>query len=126
MLIIGHPWVAHNKFRKIFSADDIKESNTSEIMLLEPLVESHGLAKYCQENDVAFALSVNTLKAAIFANNLGASYIICEADVASIIHPIAEQYLFDTQLLVLISDEKEIENISRLGIDGVIFPEAIV
>jgi len=126
MQIIGHPWIEHPKFNKIFSLGDITENKEDEVVLLEPLVESHDLATHCKSNNVSFAVTVNTLKGALFANSLGATYMVCEKDMAFIIHPIAEQYLFDTQILVLIHDEKEIEQIARLGIDGVIFPEALI
>ena len=94
-------------------------------MVLEPLVDAHNLAKYCQENDIAYAVPVNKLREAIFANALGASYIICEEDDAMMIQPIAQEYLFDTRVLVLIHEEKSITKIARSFIDGVIFAEAI-
>ena len=125
MIIVGHPWVESTKFCKIFAVEDIKKSSADDVVLLEPIVDSHQLAKYCQENDIVFAVTVNSLKEAIFANALGAKYMVCEEDDALIIHPIAQEYLFDTRVLVLIHDEKEIAKIARSGIDGVIFPEAI-
>ncbi len=125
MIIIGHPWVESRKFCKIFSIDDIKKSNPNDIVLLEPIVDSHKLAKYCQENNIPFAVTVNSLQEAIFSNALGAKYMVCEEDDALIIHPVAQEYLFDTRVLVLIHDAKEISKIARSGIDGVIFPEAI-
>ena len=125
MIIIGHPWVKSPGFCKVFAAEDIKKSVAGDIVLLEPLVESHSLAVYCKSNSIAFAVTVNTLKEAIFANALGTKYIVCEEDAALIIQPIAQEYLFDTRILVLIHDEKEIAKIARSGIDGVIFPEAI-
>ena len=125
MIIIGHPWVESPKFCKVFSKADIKKSQPVDIVLLEPITDSHSLAKYCQENNIPFAVTVNSLKEAIFTNALGAKYIICEEDDALIIYPIAQEYLFDTRVLVLIHDEKEISKIARSGIDGVIFPEAI-
>ena len=124
-MIVGHEWVKSPKFCKIFSKEDIKKSKPEDIMLLEPLGDSQKLATYCQENNIVFAVTVNSLREAIFANALGANYMICEEDDALIIHPIAQEYLFDTQVLVLIYDEKEITKIARSGIDGVIFPAAI-
>jgi len=125
MIIIGHPWIESKRFCKVFSQEDIKKSKANDVVLLEPLVDSHEYAKYCQENQIPFAVVVNTLNEAIFANALGASYIICEEDDALMIQPIAQEYLFDTRILVLIHDEKEINKIARGGIDGVIFAEAI-
>ena len=125
MIIIGHKWVESPKFCKVFSQDDIKKSTANDIVLLEPLVESKTLATYCHDNDIAYAVTVNSLNEAIFANALGAKYMVCEEEEALIIQTIAQEYLFDTRILVLIYDEKEIAKIARSGVDGVIFPEAI-
>ena len=125
MIIVGHPWVKSPKFHKVFTTDDIKKSKAEDVVLLEPLVDSHTQANYCHENKIVFAIVVSTLKEAIFANSLGAKYIICENNDALNIQPIAQEYLFDTRILVLINHEKEINQIARGGIDGVIFSEAI-
>jgi len=125
MIVIGHPWIKSQKFCKVFSIEDIKNSKTDEIVLLEPLVDSHSHAHYCQDNNTVYAVVVNTLDDAIFANALGAKYMICEEDDALMIQPIAQEYLFDTRILVLIHSDKDIAKIARGGIDGVIFAEAI-
>jgi hypothetical protein len=125
MIIIGHPWINSPQLCKIFSLEDIKKTQANQIVLLEPLNESCAIAKYCQENSIAFAVTTHTLTDALFANALGAKYIICEEDDASIIQPIATEYLFDTRILVLIHSENEISKIARVGIDGVILSEAI-
>lgn len=126
MIVIGHPWVESPKFCKVFSKEDIKKCAPGSVVVLEPLADSHKLAAYCQKNDIPYALPVNKLKEAIFANALGASYIICEEDDAMMIQPIAQEYLFDTRILVLIHEEKEMTKIARSLIDGVIFAEAII
>ena len=125
MLIVGHPWIKSKKLSKVFSEEDIKNSKQEDIVLLEPLVDSHGLAHYCQENDIDYAVVTNSLDDAVFANALGAKYMICEEDIALMIQPVAQEYLFDARILVLIHNEKEISKIARGGIDGVIFAEAI-
>jgi NAD(P)H-dependent flavin oxidoreductase YrpB (nitropropane dioxygenase family) len=125
MILIGHPWIKSPEFCRVFSLVDIQKSAAEQVVLLEPLVDSHMLAQYCQENSVAYAVVVNTLDEAIYANALGAAYIICDEDTALMVQPVAQEYLFDTRVLVLIHSEKEISKIARGGIDGVIFAEAI-
>ena len=125
MIIIGHPWIESNRFFKVFSIKDIEKSQPRDIVLLEPLVDSHNHAIHCQNNNIPYALVVSTLEDALFANSLGAKYIICEEDDAVMIQPIATEYLFDTRILVLIHSEKEIAKIARANVDGVIFAEAI-
>jgi hypothetical protein len=125
MIIIGHPWIESSRFCKVFSEEDIKKCKADDIILLEPLVDTIRLAKYCQTNDIPYAVTVNTLNEAIFCNALDANFMICEEDEACVIQPIAQEYLFDTKVLVLIHDEKDIVKIARSGIDGVIFAEGI-
>jgi len=125
MIVIGHPWIKSQKLRKVFSIEDIKSSDSNDIVLLEPLVDSHTFAAYCQENGIAYAVVVNSLNDAVFANALGAKYLLCEEESALMIQPIAQEYLFDASILVLIHNEKEISKIARGGIDGVVFAEAI-
>ena len=125
MIIIGHPWVASPVFRKVFSIEEIGYLKDEEIVLLEPLSESIDIARYCQKKQIDFAIAVDKVRNALIANALGARYIVCQQEDAMEIQPIAERYLFDTKVLVLIDDEKEIERIARFSIDGVIFPQAI-
>lgn len=125
MIIIGHPWIKSNKFCKIFSLENLSTCTTDAIALLEPLVDSYSYAQHCQSNNIPFAIVVSTLDDALFANALGAKYILCEEDHALMIQPIAQEYLFDARILVLIHSDKEISKIARGGIDGVIFAEAI-
>lgn len=125
MIIIGHPWIESPLFCKVFSSEAIKQTQPNQIVLLEPLNVSHEIARYCQKNSVAFALITNTLEDALYANALGANYMVCEEDDAAIIQPIANEYLFDTRLLVQIESEKEMVKIAHAGIDGVIYQTAI-
>ncbi len=125
MIIIGHPWVESKRFCKVFCREDIANSKADDIVLLEPLVDAVELAQYCQQNNIAYAITVNSLKEALFSNALGADYIICTEEEALLIQPIAQEYLFDSKVLVLIHDEKEIVKIARSGVDGVLFVEAI-
>ncbi len=125
MIIIGHPWVESRRFHRVFTSEDIVQSHADDVVLLEPLVDSVTLARHCQSNGIVYAITVNSLKEALFANALGAAYIICKEEEALLIQPIAQEYLFDSKVLVLIHDEKEIVKIARSGIDGVLFVEAI-
>lgn len=125
MIIIGHPWIESPVFCKVLSQEEIKKTLPSQVVLLEPLNQSHTIACYCQTNSVAFAVMTKTLEEALYANALGASYIICDEKDAAIIQPVANEYLFDTRILVEIESKKEMLNIARAGIDGIIYKTAI-
>jgi hypothetical protein len=126
MLIFGHPWVETPRFVKIFSLEDIDKTRREDILLLEPLSVSIELAKHCRDNGLSFAPTISTLKEALLANALGATYVLCQHEQAIEVQKIAEEYLFDTKILVLAEDERGIETMARFGIDGVVFPAAIV
>jgi hypothetical protein len=126
MLIFGHPWVESPRFVKVFSVEEIGRTMPEDILLLEPLNVSIELAKHCRKNGLTFAVTVNSTQEAIFANALEASFIIAEHEQAITIQKIADDYLFDTRVLVLIENDKRIETMARFGIDGVIYPAAIV
>lgn len=125
MKIFGHPWIESEKFNKVYSVEDINITKEDSLVLLEPLVESIELAQYCHKNSIPYAIPVGSLKEAIFVNELSATYMICKEENGFIIQPIAQQYLFDTEVLVLISDEKDIAKLALQGIDGVIFADVI-
>jgi hypothetical protein len=125
MIIVGHPWVASPTFKKVFAIEEIDRLQADEIALIEPLPESTKMAQHCQQNRIDFAITVNEIRHALFANALGATYVVCQQEDAMEIQPIAERYLFDTKVLVLVEEEKEIERMARFSIDGVIFPQAI-
>ncbi|WP_456457833.1 hypothetical protein [Nitratifractor sp.] len=126
MLIFGHPWVEGPRFVKIFTVEEIDGSKAREILLLEPLNVSIDLVRHCRRNGLAFALTISTLKEALLANALGAAYVLCQHEIGIEIQKVAEEYLFDTKVLVLVEEEREIETMARFGIDGVVFPRAIV
>jgi len=126
MLIFGHPWIESPRFMKVFSIEEIEKIQADEIALLEPLNVSINIARYCKANDIAFSVTINNIRDAVFANALKADYMLCQHEQAIIIQKIADDYIFDTKILVVIEDEKSIDNIIRFGIDGVIFSKAIV
>jgi len=125
MIIIGHPWITSVSFRKVFFQKEVQTSLVNEIIVLAPLAESHDLAMYCDRQTIPYALNVDSLKDAVFANALHAKYILCSIEDAKELQVTAQEYLFDTRILVKIEDESEIDAIAKLGIDGVIFLSAI-
>ncbi len=126
MLIFGHPWIDSPQFRKVFSIEELGQLAKEEIALLEPVSESIALAQHCQNHSLPYVLTVGSVREALIANALGATYLVCQQEDAMEIQPIAERYLFDTKVLVLIDDDREIERMARFSIDGVVFPQAIL
>ena len=101
MIIIGHPWIKSNRFFKVFSIKGIENSQADDIILLEPLVDSHTYAQHSQAYDIPFAVVVNNLEDALFANALGDKYVICDEGAALMIQPTPQEYHFYTRIMVL-------------------------
>ena len=72
------------------------------------------------------AISVENITEILYASALGASYIVVEKELAKTAQNLADNYLFDAKILVMIESEDEIEELALLGADGVIFADAIV
>jgi hypothetical protein len=123
--IIGHPWIESERFVTVDSMEKITGSPAGSVLLFDDLSVSIELLHYCQREGLPFALRAGEAKTALFAHALNARYVIAEKVIVQAIQELAQNYLFDTQILVEIQNENEIEKYARMGIDGVIFSAAV-
>jgi len=121
MKIFAHPWIDSQEFYSIQNQKEIKETPPNSIIRLSSLVSSLEIAKYCQKNSIFYAIEIESIQDAIFANLLGAKYSISSKELASKLMPIAQNYLFDMQILAEIESDKEIEEMAKANVDGVIY-----
>ncbi len=135
MKIIGHKWIKSDLFYTIDAGEKFDESSLREqvsatppgsVLLFGKLDEASRLAiAYCRSNLLPCALEAADIKTVILGYNLGAGYIIADKTILKQTQELAREYLFDTLILARISDEEEIAGYAVMGIDGVIFEEAI-
>jgi hypothetical protein len=123
MKIFAHPWIESEQFYSVWSQEDIRETPANSILLLTTLPTSLDLAKYCQTNGLSYTIRVESIKDAIFANLLGAKYTLSYTELATKLMPIAQNYLFDTQILAEIRSDGEIEEMAKVNVDGVVFSQ---
>lgn len=126
MLFFGHRFIESEKFYHVFDIDTIMQTPPSSTIYLEFDEKNLDIINYLKNNDIAFALKVKNITELMYASALDASYIHVEQKLAKTAQKIAENYLFDAKILVHVEDEEDIEEMALLGIDGVIFAEAIV
>ncbi len=126
MLIFGHRFILSDSFYHIDSIDDIKDTPSSSILHIEFDESYLEIINFLRDNGITFALSVKNIKELIYASSLGASFILVDNKLSKISNDIANNYLFDAKVLVHIDHEDEIEEIAKIGVDGVIFDNAIV
>jgi hypothetical protein len=123
MLIFGYDLIPSRPWCKVSTQKEVASTSSSTVILLG--LNSLDVATYCKEQNVDFALEVESIKEALIASALGASYLLCAQDVAKEIQAIANEYLWSAKVIVPIENEDELEIVARLGIDGVIFAQSI-
>ena len=119
MKIFGHEWIESERFYEVTKESEISKTPTNALLKLDLLSTSLLLAKYCQSNRVRYAIEIKNIEEAIFANLLGATYMLCDKSLVKELVPIAQNYLFDTEILAYIKED-EIEEMAKAGVDGVI------
>lgn len=123
MQILGHELVAYKPLVSINSIDEIKQMSNSNMALFE---FDSVLINYVQEQKQDFALHVFNEIDAIIGNAVGASILICPFEIASKIQNLAEYYLFDAKIAIIIDEEKEIKKAIDAKVDMAILPNAII
>ena len=131
MIILGHRFIpnhleTHASFYHIASIDAIKNTPPNSFIFIEFSEENLDIINHLQDNSITFCLKVENVTEIIYASSLGASFILVDKDLAKTAQDLANNYLFDAKILVAIKDEESIEELALLGVDGVLFSEAIV
>ncbi len=126
MIIFGHRFIESESFYHVPNIDAIQNTPPSSTIYLDFSEEILDVIKHANDNGVALAIGVENLTDLVYASSLNAAYIIVTKELAKIAQDVATNYLFDAKILVSIKEESEIEEFVILGIDGVIFQEAIL
>lgn len=122
MMLIGHADVAFSPFYRIQTEHDIAQTPPNSTVLFE---YDASLAQFCHTHKVSFAVHAKQAKELILSHNLGASFIVVDKALSLNAQKIAEHYLFDAKIVLLSSDDTEIEWAALNGIDGILFHSAI-
>jgi len=126
MLFFGHRFIPSNSFYHVLDIDSISNTPASSIIHIEFKEENLDIINHANLNQVQTSICCKTLRELVYASALDASFIVISKELAVDATKIANDYLFDAKVLVLIEEENEIEELALLGIDGVIFSQAII
>ena len=126
MIIFGHRFIPNESLYHVSDIDSINNTPTASTIYIKFDENNLDIINHARENGVIFALDAKNITQTIYASALGASYIIVEKELAKTAQNIANEYLFDAKILVKIEEESEIEEMALLGVDGVIFVNAII
>lgn len=126
MLLFGHQLLEVEPWSRVQSIEEINKTLPNSTIVLDGIEKYVHIAKHCKENSVNFACSVDSLKQAIIANALSATYILCgDNALASEVQKVANEYLWSSKIIAIIKDENDIEQIAKLGIDGIVISNHI-
>ena len=126
MIIFGHRFIESNSFYTVLDIDAIRCTPPSSTLYIKFDENNLDIINHAKLNNISMAIIVSNTLELIYASAFNAKYIIVPHSQAKAFQDIAENYLFDAKILVLIEHEKEIEELATIGIDGVLFPDAII
>jgi len=126
MLIIGHKIIPFEPFYHVANIEAILDTPPSSKIVVDFDEKNLEIIKHSKENGVVLAVYTRDIKEILFCAALEVEFVIVEKRLAKIAQQLANEYLFDTKVLVFIDDEDEMEEMAFLGVDGVVFDDAIV
>lgn len=126
MIFFGHRFLKSENFYHIFDIEAILNTPPVSTIYIEFDEKNLDVINHASENFIKTAIFAKNITQILYASSLGASYIVVEKELAKTAQDIAQSYLFDAKILILIEDENEIEELALLEVDGVIFSNAII
>ena len=126
MLFFGHRFIESENFYHIQSIDAIQNTPSSSTILVDFNEENLDIINHAVLNSIPLATEVQNITQIVYASSLGARYIVLPKELAKTAQNLADNYLFDAKILVHVEEEGEIEELALLGVDGIIFSNAII
>ncbi|WP_169974440.1 MULTISPECIES: hypothetical protein [unclassified Campylobacter] len=119
MKIIGHSLVPYEPLFYCKKESDIRGNRQNLFSYQETMI-----AKAIKIG-ANFSLKTDDIVQVVIANACGAKYIITPKELAKEAAKIAQNYLFDSQICVIIESQAEIKELCELGVDAAIFKQGI-
>jgi len=126
MIFFGHRLIENETLYHVCCIEAILNTPPSSTLYIEFSENNLDVINHATINSMPIAIYVKNITEILYASSLGASYIVIPKELAKTAQNIAENYLFDAKILALIEEENEIEELALLGLDGTIFPNAII
>ena len=118
MILIGDKLVPFEDIFLIKNIKDIENTKANSTVLFDFEEE---ILTYCYKNELFCAVVVNSIKEAIYCNNLNVKYIISEKELSIELQKIADNYMYDSKILAIIDSNEELVQVAKLEIDGIIY-----
>jgi hypothetical protein len=123
MLIFGHKFVKRSEiFEKINLIEDIENTKSNSVVVFDFDAK---VANFCLDNNVPFATIVKNQREALFSNALKAKFIIADKTLAPSVQKTAENYMFDSRVLLISQSDEDIDFACENEVDGVLFVQSL-
>ena len=119
MKLIGHELVP---YEPLFWRENVEQIEAGKQNLFK---FDEAAIKRAQELGAEFCVEAENLNEVIVANAAGTKFIIVPRELAGKAAKLAQDYLFDTQICVVIGSENELAALSETGADAAIFKTAV-
>ncbi|MDA3908033.1 MAG: hypothetical protein PF437_03010 [Sulfurimonas sp.] len=126
MYIYGHRFIESESFYHVSNIEAIQNTPCNGTIYLDFSEDNLEIINHATSNSVTLALGAVNVTEIIYASSLDATFIVVPKELAKTAQNIANNYLFDAKILIHITDEDEIEELAILGVDGVVFSNAII
>nr|WP_314180289.1 hypothetical protein [uncultured Campylobacter sp.] len=120
MKLIGHELVP---YEPLFWRENAKQIEAGKQNLFK---FDEAAIKRAQELGAQFSVEAENLNKIIVANAAGAKFIIVPRELASKAAKLAQDYLFDAQICVVIDSQSDLAALSETGTDVAIFKNAVI
>ena len=120
MKLIGHELVP---YEPLFWRENARQIEAGKQNLFK---FDEAAIKRAQELSADFSVKTSDLNEVIVANAAGAKFIVVPRELAIKAAKLAQDYLFDAQICVVIGGENELAALSETGADAAIFKNAVI
>ena len=120
MKLIGHELVP---YEPLFWRENTQQIEAGKQNLFK---FDEAAIKRAQELGAQFSIEAENLNEIIVANAAGAKFIVVPLELASKTAKLAQDYLFDAQICVVIESRNELAALSETGADVAIFKNAVI
>jgi hypothetical protein len=119
MIILNDKRFSDEKFYQAKTKQDIENSDNNSTLLFQYNENDIKLYKFCQKNNIPYAVEITSITEFIFISTLDAKYAFCnDIEIAKNLQKIADNYLSDTKVIIK-APLKKIEKIAIFEIDGI-------
>ena len=122
MILIGDNNVECEAIQKIESISDIKSTSPNTTVLYNFDFE---MLKYSEQNNIASCVVTKSLQEVIYASSFSVKYIVVEKNISKHAQEIANNYMLDSKILVIIDTNDEIVDHALDEIDGIIYKKVV-